>query len=108
MSPSDEKLWATLIHLGGFLAGVLPALIGYFLLKDRGPFVKHHVTEALNFQITWIFVGIAITIIGIITLGIGFVLLVAFIAYYVLMVVAAVKANAGEYYKYPLTLRLVR
>src|SRR5688572_29351752 len=52
MSPSDEKLWATLIHIGGILFGFLPALIGYLVLKDRGPFIREHTATALNFQIT--------------------------------------------------------
>src|SRR5690554_102229 len=38
--PSDEKLWATLVHIGGIFFGPIPALIGYLVLKDRGPFVR--------------------------------------------------------------------
>ena len=52
MSPSDEKLWATLVHVGGIFLGFWPALIGYLVLKDRGPFVRAHTATALNFQIT--------------------------------------------------------
>ena len=37
--PADEKLWATLIQLGGLFFGFLAPLIGYLVLKDRGPFV---------------------------------------------------------------------
>ena len=40
MNPADEKLWATLIHVGGIVFGFLPALIGYIVLKDRGPFIR--------------------------------------------------------------------
>jgi hypothetical protein len=39
MNPSDEKLWATLVHVGGIFY-FLPSLIGYLVLKDRGPFVR--------------------------------------------------------------------
>jgi uncharacterized Tic20 family protein len=52
LSPSDEKLWATLVHVGGILFGFLPALIGYLVLKDKGPFIRAHTATALNFQIT--------------------------------------------------------
>ena len=52
LSPSDEKLWATLVHVGGIFFGFLPALIGYLVLKDRGPFIREHTATALNFQIT--------------------------------------------------------
>ena len=30
----------------------MPALIGYLVLKDRGPFVRAHTATALNFQLT--------------------------------------------------------
>ena len=29
LSPADEKLWATLIHVGGILFSFIPALVGY-------------------------------------------------------------------------------
>ena len=45
MNPSDEKLWATLIHIGGILFGFLPSLIGYLVLKDRGPFIRGRVLD---------------------------------------------------------------
>ena len=52
LSPADEKLWATLVQVGGILFSWIPALIGYLVLKDRGPFVRAHTATALNFQIT--------------------------------------------------------
>ena len=51
MNPADEKLWATLVHVGGIFFEFLPALIGYLVLKDRGPFVNAHTKTALNFQL---------------------------------------------------------
>ena len=52
LSPSDERLWATLIHVGGIFFGFLVPLIGYLVLKDRGPLVRQHSATALNFQLT--------------------------------------------------------
>ena len=52
LSPGDEKLWATLVHLGAIFFHFLPALVGYFLLRDRGPFIREHTRAALNFQLT--------------------------------------------------------
>ncbi len=48
LSPADEKLWATLIHIGGILFNWIPALVGYLVLKDRGPFIRSHTATALN------------------------------------------------------------
>lgn len=106
MSPSDEKLWATLIHIGGILFGFLPALIGYIVLKDRGPFIREHSATALNFQITLL---IAYAVGGILTIIlVGFlVLLAAWILTIVFGVMAALAANKGQYYTYPLTIKFI-
>ena len=107
LSPGDEKLWATLVHIGGIFFYFLPALIGYLVLKDRGPFVRQHTTTALNFQIT---IGLA-SIVGGITavILIGFLILAAAaIVNLVFSIIAAVAANRGEYYEYPLAIKFVK
>ena len=106
MSPADEKLWATLIQLGGLFFGFLAPLIGFLVLKDRGPFVRHYAATALNFQLTLLIVNI---IGGILTLVlIGFVILfAAWLVGIVFSIIAAVKANRGEWYQYPATIRFV-
>jgi uncharacterized Tic20 family protein len=106
LSPSDEKLWATLIHVGGILFGFLPALIGYVVLKDRGPFIRAHATTALNFQITLLIAFVAGTVLSIIVIGI-FVLLAAWVLGIVFSIMAAMAANKGQYYTYPLTIKFV-
>ena len=106
MSPADEKLWATLIHIGGILFSFLPALIGYIVLKDRGPFIRAHSATALNFQITLAivyFVGGILTVIGIGVL----ILAAAGILNIVFSIIAAVAANKGEWYSYPLTIKFL-
>ncbi|WP_104162425.1 DUF4870 domain-containing protein [Cryobacterium sp. N22] len=106
LSPADEKLWATLIHIGGILFSFLPALIGYIVLKDRGPFIRAHSATALNFQIT---LAIAYFVGGILTIiGIGFLILAAAgILNIVFCIIAAVAANKGEWYSYPLTIKFL-
>jgi uncharacterized Tic20 family protein len=107
LNPADEKLWATLIHIGGIFFEFLPALIGYLVLKDRGPFINAHAKAALNFQLTLIIAFI----VGIITtfLFIGFVIIaVAAILNIVFSIIAAVKANQGQFYTYPLTIPFIK
>ena len=106
MNPSDERLWATLIHVGGILFEFLPALIGYLVLKDRGPFIRAHAATALNFQITLV---IAYVISGVLTLAlVGFLLLPAvWVLSVVFSIIAALAANKGEYYTYPLSIKFV-
>ena len=106
MNPADERLWATLVHVGGIFFYFVPALIGYLVLKDRGPFVRAHTATALNFQLTLL---IASVVAGVLTIVlIGFVLLaVIWVANIVFSIIAAIKANQGEWYTYPATIRFV-
>jgi uncharacterized Tic20 family protein len=107
LSPADEKLWATLIHVGGIFFGFLPALIGYLVLKDRGQYVREQTATALNFQIT-LAIGYAI---GVVTsiIGIGVLILLAVqVLNVVFSIIAAVAANKGQGYRYPLAFTFLR
>lgn len=107
LSPSDEKLWATLIQLGGLFFGFLAPLIGFLVLKDRGPFVRAYSVTALNFQLTLLIAYIVGSILSVVIIGI-FILLAAYVLNIVFCIIAAVKANKGEWYEYPLTIRFVK
>ncbi|KJL40070.1 hypothetical protein RS81_01659 [Microbacterium terrae] len=107
MSPADEKLWATLINVGGVFFSFFPALIGYLVLKDRGPFVRAHSATALNFQLTLIIAYIVGSILSVIVIGI-FILIAAYVLNIVFCIVAAVKANQGQWYTYPMAIAFVR
>jgi len=107
MSPSDERLWATLVHVGGIFFSFVPALVGFLLFGDRGPFVRGHNVTALNFQLTML---IAIMV-GVITawLIVGILLIIAVgIVVVVFSIMAAVAANRGEAYTYPLTIPFIK
>ena len=106
LSPADEKLWATLIHIGGILFGFLPALIGFIVLKDRGPFIRAHAATALNFQITLAIAYVVGSILTVILVGV-FILAAAWILSIVFSIMAAIAANKGEWYSYPLTIKFI-
>ena len=104
---SEEKGWALGAHLGVLIAGFLAPLIVWLVFKGRGPFLEHHAKESLNFQIT-VLIATFVCIITAFIL-VGFVLLLFLLPWMVIMpIIAAVKANSGEWYRYPLTLRLVK
>jgi len=107
MRPEDEKLWATLIHLGGIIFAFVPALVGYLVLKDRGPFIREHTKTALNFQITMAIVYVISAILTVIVIG-GVLALVAGILVVIFSIIAAVAANKGQWYKYPLTIEFIK
>lgn len=106
LSPSDEKLWATLVHIGGIFFSFLPALIGYLILKDKGPFVRAHTATALNFQITMAIAYVIGYILIFIVVGI-FVLIAVWVVNIIFSIMAAVKANQGQPYSYPLAIKFV-
>ena len=125
---SDTKLWAMFAHLSaivgyvigaGFL-GWLGPLIIFLVYKDRDRFVRYNAAEALNAAITTILaeivlgivLGIAGAVIGALTFGLGTVLW-AFIPlpaliHVVFAIMGAVKANQGEWWNYPINIRLVK
>jgi uncharacterized Tic20 family protein len=117
LSQSDERLWATLIHVGGILIGFISPLIGYLVLKDRSTFVREHSATALNFQITMAIAHLANIILGtilaVVTLGLWLpiqwlIALAIWVVTVVFSIIAAIAANKGELYRYPLSIRFVK
>jgi uncharacterized Tic20 family protein len=106
LSPQDEKNWSLGAHLGVLLVSFVAPLVIWLAFKGRGPFLEHHAKESLNFQITVMIALFASAILSIVLVGIF--LMLALIPWMIVMpIVAAVKASNGEWYRYPLTLRLV-
>jgi uncharacterized Tic20 family protein len=106
LSPSDEKLWATLVHVGGILFGFLPALIGYVVLKDRGPFIREHTATALNFQLTATIAAVVSIPLSFIIIGF-FLLMAVAVLIVIFSILAAIAANNGQRYTYPLSIPFV-
>lgn len=109
---ADEKTWGMLAHLSGLIAGLFgfPFVGPLIVMLTKGKeskWVEEHSKESLNFQIT---VTAAIWISAILMFCIvGFVLLpIVGIAALILTIMAALKANNGEMYRYPATIRLVK
>lgn len=117
MTPSDEKLYLTLVDIGGIFFSFIPALILYLVAKDRSAFVGRNSASALNFQITMAALQVVNFIVGIIlsavTFGIwGIVQLLIYLAVVVVTIIfsvlAAVAANRAEDYRYPLSFAFVK
>jgi uncharacterized Tic20 family protein len=107
LSPSDERLWATLIHVGGIFFGFIPALVGYLVLKDRGAFIRAHTLTALNFQLTMLIGYIVGYILLFVLIG-ALVLLAVAVVVIIFGIIAAIAANKGENYSYPLTIKFIK
>lgn len=116
---SNARQWAMFAHLSAILASVVgglsflgPMLI-YLIKKDEHPFIADQAREALNFNLSFLIYALALGIVSLLLLIfiIGFFLFFLFfpmaIAGLVLSIVGAVKANNGEAYRYPLTIRMI-
>ena len=107
MTPEDQRLWATLVHVGGIFLGFVSPLVGYLVLKDRGAFIRSHTATALNFQLTMLIAYIVGSILLFVLIGI-LVLLAIAIVWIVFSILAAIAANKGQPYKYPLAIEFIR
>jgi uncharacterized Tic20 family protein len=124
-SDPEQRKWALFAHLsilaGGLLTWGWAASFGSFLgplviwlvKKDTMPFVADQAKEALNFGITLTILCVALLMLTILSLGVGAILTIPLflligLGALVLCIIAAIKANEGVAYRYPLTLRLVK
>ncbi len=104
---SNDKLFIILCHLSLFLGvGLILPLIVYLVKKGESENVAAHAKEALNFHLSLIIYGIGSFLLCMVVIGIPLLFALALMAF-VLPIVAAVKASEGNFYRYPLTLRLV-
>jgi hypothetical protein len=107
LSPADERLWSTLVHLSPFVAAfvglpVLGPLVIYLVLRDRGPFIRFHAAQALNFQLVLLIAYIVFGVLSLVLIGIPLLIATAVLSV-VFQIIAAIRANSGEWYRYPLT-----
>ncbi|MBC9928815.1 DUF4870 domain-containing protein [Chitinophaga qingshengii] len=138
MTLRDERNWGTFIHLGGIVGAAIfqPAgniilvLILWLIKRNESRFVDDQGKEAINFQITISLIGVLISLLGGIFEGLwsfgswvlsggggyyfhggwgwGKLHGVLWIVNVIFSIIAAVKANEGTTYRYPISLRLVK
>lgn len=109
----DERTWGMLCHLSIFAGHFIPfgnliaPLVIWLIKKEESPFVDYHGKESLNFQIS-LTIYLAISLILAFVL-IGFPLFIALWVFgLVIVIIAGLKANDGQYFRYPLTIRLIK
>lgn len=115
VSGKEERQWGMACHLSGAaiivpipFVNVLAPFILWMLKREEYPFVNTEGEEAVNFQLTmaigylvaliltFLFKGFLVILAGVVVVDLVFVLL------------ASVKANEGESYRYPLAFRFFK
>src|ERR1700716_1714121 len=97
-SSSDVRMWNVLCHataLAGFFvpwAGhILGPLIVWLAKRNDSPEIDQHGKESLNFQISMLIYNV---IAGVLCL--------------VLVIISSIQASEGKFYRYPITIRLIK
>ncbi|MEY2634346.1 MAG: hypothetical protein RIS75_286 [Actinomycetota bacterium] len=109
---SNESTWIAVAHFGTLanligLPGFLAPLIVMLTEGKRSANVRAHAVESLNFQLSILIYFIASIVLMFVLIGFVTVVVVGVLAL-VMPIIAGVKGNNGELYKYPLTIRMVK
>ena len=131
MTKQNDNNNAFLLHLSAFFGYIFPfgAVVGPLVIwelnRRKSEFMDQNGKEAINFNLSYLLyttiLGLSIVpfvlrialedfqhldLFGIVSVGslIGILAIVKF----VLIIVAALKANRGEVYKYPLTIKFIK
>ena len=106
----QTRLWAMLIHLS-LLAGILIPYAGYVvpiviwqLKKNELPGIDAHGRVAANWMISWVIYTVIAFVLCFVLIGIPLLLVLA-ILHIVFPIIGAVKANEGELWQYPLSIK---
>jgi uncharacterized protein len=111
MTAQDERTWSIIAHLSVLLGlvGLMPfgALLVWLIYKDRSPKVRFHALQALWYQIAWILILVAYTLVNLVLslviVGIFMFLLLPILALVPLVhgCYAAYQVSKGVEYRYP-------
>jgi uncharacterized Tic20 family protein len=114
-SSNDDKTWALIAHfggaagmfIGGGVLGWIAPLIAYVAKGQQSPTVRAHAVSALNFQLLWSIIGVvgyilACIFIGFIAVGAAMIIGIVF------GVIAGIKANEGQMYRYPMSVNIIK
>lgn len=119
-----ERNWAMWFHIGVLVlvaitswaagvAGAIAALVVYLLNPLNSPFIREHAREAFNFNATFFLLAVLGMIVAVITFGLGFIVIwpvwvILGIVWVVCTVLAAIAAQQGTSYHFPLAIPFLR
>jgi uncharacterized protein len=107
----QQKQFSMLVHLSGIIFPLLGAIVGYIVWKDKGEMLNTHTKSALNFNIsTAIYFAVANTlaVVAFFLVIPLFLPVLVWIFYVIMCILAGVKANSGDLFKYPLSISFIK
>ncbi len=108
------RTWTALCHASALLdvflhfpGHVLAPFIVWLLKREESPEIDAHGKEALNFQISMLIYNIVAAVFCLVL--IGFLLLpILWVLNALFVIIAAIQASDGKFYRYPMTIRFIQ
>lgn len=107
-----DRTWNVLVHLSALCGYIIPLghvlgpLLVWQLKKDTAPDVIPHGKEAVNFQLSCLLWAVIAGLLVFAVIGIPLLVAVGLMNV-ICVVIAAIKANNGTVWRYPLTIRFI-
>ena len=113
-SSRDVRTWNVLCHataLAGFFvpwAGhILGPLIVWLAQRSDSPEIDENGKESLNFQISMLIYNVIAGVLCLVLIGF-IILAILHILNLVLVIIASIQTSEGKFYRYPMTIRLIK
>jgi uncharacterized Tic20 family protein len=111
---ANVRTWCAFIHasalLGVFIhfpGHLLGPLILWLIKRDDAPELDAHGKEAVNFQISMLIYNAIAAVCCLVLVGFFF-LAVLWVLNAIFVIIAAIKASDGKFYRYPMTIRFIQ
>jgi uncharacterized Tic20 family protein len=121
MLESEARMWALLLNLAavagvllsGGLLGLAAVLVIWLIFRSRSALIDFHGKQQVNLAISVVIATVVAIVIGVATLFMGFIVTLPLLAAYAIWtivgsIIAAVKANQGEYYRIALIIPFIK
>jgi uncharacterized protein len=110
----NVRTWCAICHasalLGVFLhfpGHIIPPLIIWLLKRGDSPEIDAHGKEAVNFQLSMLIYNLVAAVFCLVLVGFVF-LAVLWVLNAVFVIIAAIQASDGKFYRYPITIRFIQ
>ncbi len=116
---TEERQWGLAAHLSALVGFIVPLgnvigpLVVWLIKREQMPFVADQGREALNFNISVGIVALGLILLTVVSFGFGIFItgplgFALAIAWFVLTIIAGIRANEGQLYRYPFSWKLVK
>lgn len=112
-SNKDANQWAMFVHFSlllawfGFIPGVVVPIILWQIKKGEFPIIDQHGKNVVNWIISEVIYAAICTVLVFLIIGVFLFIPLAIVAI-VFPIIGGIKANNGEVWEYPLTIRFIK